>query len=96
MLQKRNKYLVRVAQLTGICGDDIMSNNRSEQVSTARHLVMWALITFCHYSTTEVGILMRRSNSAVIYGTNCVNGIGKPKGRDIDEIIKALKGGVER
>lgn len=63
-----------VSALTGVPCDDIMSSCRCEEVSTARQLVAWALVTLCGYSHTQTGILMRRNASTITYAVGHVRG----------------------
>ena len=50
MIEGRNKWLVRVSEVTGVAVDDIMGNQQTDSISQARHLTMWALVTLCGYS----------------------------------------------
>lgn len=85
MIVKRNEMLVLVSNLTGVPVDDIMTNKRCERISTARQLVMWALYDLCCYTTTQVGILMRRNHATITYAVSHVGG------RYFDDIRKQIK-----
>lgn len=67
MIEGRNKWLVRVSEVTGVAVDDIMGNQQTDSISQARHLTMWALVTLCGYSHTQTGVLMRRHHTSVTY-----------------------------
>ena len=73
MFAKRNEYMVLVSNLTGVPVDDIMGGHRCENISTARHLTMWALVTLCGYSHTQTGILMRRNHATITYAVTHIN-----------------------
>lgn len=74
MLEMRNEYMMEISNLTGVPVDEIMGRKRCLNVSTARQLTMWALVTLCGYTDTEVGILMRRNHTTVSYAVTHVNG----------------------
>lgn len=74
MIEKRNNVLFKVNELTGAPIDEIMGRKRCERISTARQLTMWALVTLYGYSTTDVGILMRRNHATVTYAVSHING----------------------
>ena len=67
MIKERNKFLVRISELTGISGDEILGARRFTEIVEARSLLAWALTDLCGYTTTQVGILIRRHYSSVIY-----------------------------
>lgn len=67
MIKERNKYLVRISELTGIPVDDVMGGSRLMDIVTARSLLAWSLTDLCGYTTTQAGILIRRHYSSVIY-----------------------------
>lgn len=67
MFAIRNKYLVRISELTGIPVDDIMGSSRLMDIVTARSLLAWSLTDLCGYTTTQAGVLIRRHYSSVIY-----------------------------
>lgn len=89
MIEERNKWLMAVSNITKVAVDDIMGNRRDERVSTARQLVMWALCDLCAYSTTQVGILMRRNHTTVTYGVNHVR--WGYNGKKVDKLKEQLK-----
>ena len=89
MIEGRNKWLVRVSEVTGVAVDDIMGHRRDENVSTARQLVMWALCELCGYSHTQVGVLMRRNHATVTYGVNHVR--WGYNGKKVDKLKEQLK-----
>lgn len=97
IIEGRNKWLVRVGEVTGVAVDDIMGNRRDERVSTARQLVMWALCDLCAYSTTQVGVLMRRNHTTVTYGVNHVRwGYNAKKVENIKKQLKYMHNERER
>ena len=67
MIEMRNTLMVRVSELTGVAGDDIMSKNRTFAVTDARSLVAWALIDLCGVGVRAAGILLRRNYSDMVY-----------------------------
>lgn len=89
MIEERNKWLMAVSNITKVAVDDIMGNRRDERVSTARQLVMWALCDLCAYSTTQVGVLMRRNHTTVTYGVNHVR--WGYNGKKVDKLKEQLK-----
>lgn len=72
MLSKRNEFMVLVSNLTGVPVDDMAGRRRCGDISTARQLVMWALVVLCGYTHTEVGRLMRRNHATVTYAVSFV------------------------
>ena len=74
MIADRNYYLGAISKLTGVPADDIMSKSRVDRISTARMLLMWVLVTQCHYTTTAVGLLLHRHHSTIIHGASLING----------------------
>lgn len=66
-LETCTKYLVRIAELTGIPVDEVMCGRHTAEITDARSLLAWALTDLCGYSTTKVGILIRRHYTSVIY-----------------------------
>lgn len=86
MLDKRNKFMSIVSHETGIPTDDIMSDSRVRKVASARMMVMWALYSLCEYTTTAIGVMMRRHHSSVMHGISMVNG-----GFRLSKEEKALK-----
>ena len=89
MLVKRNEFLVLVSNLTGVPVDDIMTNNRCGRISMARQLVMWALYELCSYTTTQVGILMRRNHATITYAVSHVG--GGYYGKEVESIREKIK-----
>lgn len=73
MMSTRNRLLVKVCDLVGVCGDDVMSSSRTADVSLARHIMMWALCMLCNYRPTQIGILMRRSHATASYAIRRAN-----------------------
>ena len=67
MIQERNKYLVRISELTGIPTDSIMGSRRFHDIVVARAILAWVLIDLRGYTTKQAGILLRRHYSSVIY-----------------------------
>ena len=86
MLDKRNRIMSIVSRETGVPTDDIMSETRRRKVASARMMVMWALYTYCGYSTKTIGILMRRHHTSVVYAIGMING-----GYRLSKDEKALK-----
>ena len=72
MLTDRNEYLLFISNLTGISSDVIMSTSRVDSVCCARHLLSYALVELCGYSTLAVGKLMRRNHATISYGRNLI------------------------
>ena len=73
MMSTRNRLLVKVCDLVGVCGDDVMSASRTADVSLARHIMMWALCMLWNYRPTQIGILMRRSHATASYAIRRAN-----------------------
>ena len=67
MIKERNKYLVRVSELTGISTDCIMGCRRFHEIVVARAILAWVLTDLCGYTTIQAGILLRKHYSSVIY-----------------------------
>ena len=74
MVADRNYYLGAISKLTGVPVDDIMGKSRLDRINTARQMLMWVLVTQCHYTTVEVGMLLHRHHSTIIHGTAQMNG----------------------
>lgn len=89
MLANRNELMFHVSNLTGVPVDDIMGNDRNTTTSTARQLVMWALVYLCGYTHTETGILMRRNHATIAYAVSHV-GAGY-YGKVVENIRKQIK-----
>ena len=70
MIEERNKNLVRISELTGVSGDDILGCSRLMEIVTARSLLAWVLTDLCGYTTMQAGILIRRHYTSVIYLRN--------------------------
>lgn len=73
MMSTRNRLLITVCDLVGVCGDDVMSSSRTADVSLARHIMMWALCMLWNYRPTQIGILMRRSHATASYAIRRAN-----------------------
>lgn len=67
MIKERNKYLVRVSELTGISTGCIMGCRRFHEIVVARAILAWVLTDLCGYTTIQAGILLRKHYSSVIY-----------------------------
>ena len=92
MIAKRNQVAVLVANLTGVPVDDIMGRCRRQDISTARQLVMWTLVTICGYTHTQTGILMRRNHATVTYAVGWVNkGFGGKEEERLRQEIEKIK-----
>ena len=92
MIAKRNQVAVLVANLTGVPVDDIMGRCRRQDISTARQLVMWTLVTICGYTHTQTGILMRRNHVTVTYAVGWVNkGFGGKEEERLRQEIEKIK-----
>lgn len=97
MLDKRNKFMRVVSHITGVPVDDIMSESRVRNVATARMMVMWALHTLCGYTTTAIGVMLRRHYSSVIYAIHMINGgfrLSKEE-KELKQILKRFHRGEE-
>lgn len=68
----RNVCLAMVAEVMGIASDDIIGKTHKPMPTMARHLTMWMLHRLCGYSTTEVGRLLHRDHSSVVYACSRV------------------------
>ena len=68
MYQDRNDYVVFISNLTGIPVDDILGRSRIECVCIARHLLAYALVQLCGYSSLAAGNLMNRNYATVLHG----------------------------
>lgn len=73
MMNTRNRLLVKVCDMVGVSGDDVMSSSRTADVSLARHIMMWALCMLWNYRPTQIGILMRRSHATASYAIRRAN-----------------------
>ena len=89
MLEIRNEYLMLLNRLTGVPIDDIMSKKRHEDISMARHLLMWALYDLYGYTTMEIGAMTRRHYTTVTYAVNMVNTQYIPK--KMEELKNKIK-----
>jgi hypothetical protein len=67
MLERRNKVLVRISELTGIPSGTIMGGRRFHEIVVARAILAWVLTDLCGYTTIQAGILLRKHYSSVIY-----------------------------
>lgn len=97
MLDKRNKFMSIVSHKTGVPTDDIMSESRTRKVASARMMVMWALHTLCGYTTTAIGVMMRRHYSSVIHAVGLVN-VGyllSKEEKDLKQLLKRFHRGEE-
>lgn len=73
MIERRNKVLVAVSNLTGVPVDDIMGAGQSDRVVIARYLTMWVLHDIYRFTMMNIGTLMHRHYSTVIYAVKTVN-----------------------
>ena len=85
----RNKYCTLISYLTGISGDEIMSDSRGEREFIPRALLIWALIEVCGYSATNVGTLMGKRHATCLYARRRVNETYR-KDKTINDICNYL------
>ena len=67
MYDDRDAYVVFISNLTGLPVDEILGRSRIECVCIARHLLAYALVHLCGYSSLAAGNLMRRNYATVLH-----------------------------
>lgn len=68
MYDDRDAYVVFISNLTGVPVDDILGRSRVECVCISRHLLAYALVQLCGYSSLAAGNLMHRNYATVLHG----------------------------
>lgn len=63
-----------VAEITGVEEELILSRNREEDVSFARHLCFYLITKHTNFGWSLTGRLMNRDHSSVIHGHNKIDG----------------------
>lgn len=93
IIEKRNKALVLVSELTGIGTEDIMGTSRKDPIVLARHLVMWVMCNQFGITTINTGLLMHRNSSSVVHGVSIINtDYRKNVKRYVEQIKQRLNG----
>lgn len=93
IIEKRNKALVLVSELTGIGTEEIMGTCRKDPIVLARHLVMWTMCNQFGITTINTGLLMHRNSSSVVHGVSVINtDYRKSVKRYVEQIKQRLNG----
>lgn len=95
IIEKRNKALVLVSELTGIGTEDIMGTSRKDPIVLARHLVMWVMCNQFGITTINTGLLMHRNSSSVVHGVSVINTDPRKNVKRYVEQIKNRLNGTE-
>lgn len=66
--QKTMQDVEAVARIYRVKADEVMSHSRRDRAVKARQAVMWMLRYFRGWSYMEIGRLMNRDHSTVVYG----------------------------
>lgn len=88
MLITTTEYCVLISNMTGAPVDDILGTPRKKEVSEARHLLMWTLVTVLGYTPTATGILLHRHRSTVITANEMFS--GRFCGKRVEELKQKI------
>ena len=88
--------LAEVCNFYSIEVSAILSNQKTKVVAEARMIAMYLLDNLLNYSTNQIGSLLNRDHTTVMYGLNKIKNSLKDRNSGLSDILRDINGNIDR